>query len=72
MLKLLLFRYERELQYIRWSNVRQGAVFGVFMGWVSLITYIVYAVGFIFGSILVSQGNHDQLSISSILIVSVS
>ncbi|CAF1001018.1 unnamed protein product [Rotaria sordida] len=62
-------RYERELHLTRWSSVRQGAIFGVFMGWLSLLTYIVYAVGLIFGSILMSYENHNTLSISDILVI---
>lgn len=64
------FRYERELHPTRWSSIRQGAWFGIFVGWVSLISYIVYAVGFIFGSILMSYKDHTKINISDIIIVS--
>jgi hypothetical protein len=63
------FRYERELQSTRWSSIRQGAVFGVFTGWLYLLMFIVYAVGFIFGSILMSYGDNKTPSVSDILIV---
>ena len=46
-------------------------MFGIFIGWLSLITYIVYSVGFIFGSILMSYENHKTLNISDILVVSI-
>jgi len=66
----IVFRYERELYPTRWSNVRKGAIFGVFTGWMSLIVYIVYSVGFIFGSILMPYESHSTSSISDILVVS--
>ena len=70
MLLSFAFRYEKELHPTRWSSVRQGAIFGVFVGWLSLLTYIVYSVGFIFGSILMSYENHNTFTISDILVVS--
>jgi len=45
-------------------------MFGVFAGWLSLVTYIIYSLGFIFGSILMSYGNHQILSLSDIFVVS--
>ncbi|CAF1544603.1 unnamed protein product [Adineta ricciae] len=62
-------RYERELDPTRWSSVRKGAIFGVFMGWISVISYIIYSVGFIFGSILMSYESNNTLNISDILVV---
>ncbi|CAF1257081.1 unnamed protein product [Adineta steineri] len=62
-------RYERELAPTRWSNIRKGAMLGVFVGWLSLVNYIVYAVGFIFGSLLMSYGGiKHHISISDILV----
>ncbi|CAF1564085.1 unnamed protein product, partial [Adineta steineri] len=62
-------RYEKELSPTRWSNIRKGALFGVFVGWLSLVNYIVYAVGFIFGSLLMSYGGYNHnISISDILV----
>lgn len=49
--------------------MRKGAIFGVFMGWISLISYIIYSVGFIFGSILMSYETNNTLNISDILVV---
>jgi hypothetical protein len=54
----------------RWSNIRQGTVYGLFVGWMSLTTYIVYSVGFIFGSLLMADEDHKKLNISDILVVS--
>ncbi|CAF1055230.1 unnamed protein product [Rotaria sordida] len=61
-------RYERELYPTRWSTIRKGAVFGLFTGWLSLTGYLVYAVAFIAGSLLMSQKNQHILNISDILI----
>jgi hypothetical protein len=66
------FRYEKELHSTRWRSVRQGAIFGIFVGWLSLISYIVYSVGFIFGSILMSDKTDKTSNISDILVVSIS
>ncbi|CAF1262542.1 unnamed protein product [Rotaria sordida] len=62
-------RYEKELHSTRWSSIRQGAVFGVYTGCLSLISYLVYAVGFIFGFLIMSSKSHHSLNISDILIV---
>ncbi|CAF3920057.1 unnamed protein product [Rotaria sp. Silwood1] len=35
-----LFEYERELHSTRWNSIRQGAIFGAFTGWLSLIVYL--------------------------------
>ena len=51
--------------------MRQGAIYGVFIGWWSFINYVVYSVGFIFGSILMSYENHNTLNLGDTIIVSV-
>ncbi len=45
---------------------------GVFTGWIAFTSYIVYAVGFIFGSLLMSNGNNNGLHISDLIVVSTS
>ncbi len=65
----IMFRYEKELDFGRWNSLRKGAVFGIFIGWLAFITYIVYAVGFIFGFILISSDDDKGLNISGLLIV---
>ncbi|CAF4544511.1 unnamed protein product [Rotaria sp. Silwood1] len=65
----IVFRYERELRSTRWSSIRQGAIFGIFSGWLALVSYLVYTIGFIFGALLMGNGNHNNLSISDILVV---
>ena len=67
---LRIFRYNKELEPTHWSTVRKGAAFGAFLGWLSLITYIVYSVGFIGGALLISYGRDTTLTISDILVVS--
>ncbi|CAF3237549.1 unnamed protein product [Rotaria sp. Silwood2] len=62
-------RYEKELDSTRWTNIRQGAVYGAFLGWLSLVTYLVYAVGFIFGSLLKSSKDYHGVNITDILII---
>ncbi|CAF4561904.1 unnamed protein product, partial [Rotaria sp. Silwood2] len=64
-----LFEYDRELYPTRWSTIRKGAVFGIYTGWLSLITYLVYSVGFIVGSLLMSHKDDHTLNISDILAV---
>ncbi|CAF3234156.1 unnamed protein product [Rotaria sp. Silwood2] len=64
-----LFEYDKELNRTHWSSIRQGAMFGIFIGWISLTTCLVYAVGFIFGSLLMSQKIDDSMNISDILVV---
>ncbi|CAF1513561.1 unnamed protein product [Adineta ricciae] len=61
-------RYEKHLQSTRWSNMRKSAIMGIFIGWLSLVNYIVYALGFIFGSILISYDTNHLLNISDILV----
>ncbi|CAF3902571.1 unnamed protein product [Rotaria sp. Silwood1] len=62
-------KYDRELYPTRWSSIRKGAVFGIYTGWLSLITYLVYSVGFIVGSLLMSHKDDHTLNISDILAV---
>ncbi|CAF1469718.1 unnamed protein product, partial [Rotaria sordida] len=62
-------RYAKELPPTRWSSIRQGAMFGVFTGVLTLITYLVYSVGFFFGSLFMSDRAHHSSDISDILVV---
>ncbi|CAF4842339.1 unnamed protein product, partial [Rotaria sp. Silwood1] len=64
-----LFEYEKELYSSHWSSVRQGAVFGIYSGWLSLINYLVYSIGFIFGSLLKPSEDQHNSNISDILVV---
>lgn len=64
------FRYDKELSSTRWSTIRKGAAFGIFSGWLSLGSYAIYTVGFIFGSILMIYERPEQLNFTKILIVS--
>ncbi|CAF3884676.1 unnamed protein product [Rotaria sp. Silwood1] len=66
---LITFRYERELHPAHWSGMRQGAMFGVFIGCLYLIDYIAYAVGFICGSQLKTGKDRHDLYIGDIIVV---
>ncbi|CAF4037744.1 unnamed protein product, partial [Adineta steineri] len=62
-------QYEKELKLNERCTVRKDAAFGAFSGWLFFISFVVYAIGFIFGSILMSYGNHRTPTISDILII---
>ncbi|CAF3905152.1 unnamed protein product [Rotaria sp. Silwood1] len=64
--KLEVKRYESKLQAIRWSSVRKGAMFGLLVGWVYLIGYIIYSVGFAFGSSLMHR---EEISFNDLLVI---
>ncbi|CAF1239251.1 unnamed protein product [Adineta ricciae] len=61
--------YDKELNSTRWNTIRKGAAFGIFSGWLSLGSYAIYTVGFIFGSILMIQKNEEELNFIKILII---
>ncbi|CAF4713184.1 unnamed protein product [Rotaria socialis] len=63
-----LFGFEKVLKSAHWSSIRQGALFGVFTGWISLVQYIIYSSGFIFGSLLLSH-KVNSTNISDIFVV---
>ncbi|CAF4682311.1 unnamed protein product, partial [Rotaria sp. Silwood2] len=60
--------YEKELDTTRWNSIRQGALFGIFTGWLFLSSSLAYSVGFIFGSLLISPKFSHSLNISDILV----
>ncbi|CAF1438405.1 unnamed protein product, partial [Adineta steineri] len=62
-------QYDKELKLTEWCTVRKDAALGALFGWFFFISFIVYSVGFTFGSILMSYGNHPTLTITEILIV---
>ncbi|CAF4253269.1 unnamed protein product, partial [Adineta steineri] len=51
-------QYEKELKLNEWYTIRKDAAFGAFSGWLFFIKFAVYSIGFTFGSILMSYGNH--------------
>ncbi|CAF4920595.1 unnamed protein product, partial [Rotaria sp. Silwood1] len=61
--------YEKELSSSHWNSIRHGAMFGIYSGWLSLINYLVYSLGFIFGSLLKSSEDQHSSNISDILVV---
>ncbi|CAF4263348.1 unnamed protein product [Adineta steineri] len=62
-------QYEKQLKLNEWYTIRKDAAFGAFNGWLFFISFLVYSIGFTFGSILMSYGNHRTLTISDILVV---
>ncbi|CAF1168794.1 unnamed protein product [Adineta steineri] len=62
-------QYDKELRLNEWCTVRKDAAFGAFTGWLFFISFLVYSIGFNFGSILMSHGTHHTLTISDILVV---
>lgn len=68
--KLLFFRYENALSSTTSSSIRKGAVYGLFVGWVSFQLDLIYAIGFMAGSLLLNMQGRVQLSISDVIIVS--
>ncbi|CAF3900579.1 unnamed protein product [Adineta steineri] len=62
-------QYEKELKLNEWYTVRKDAAFGAYFGWLFFVNFLVYSIGFTFGSILMSYGNHRTLTISEILVV---
>ncbi|CAF3374097.1 unnamed protein product [Rotaria sp. Silwood1] len=62
-------QYEKELSSSHWSSIRQGAMFGIYSGWLSLINYSVYSLGFILGSLLKSSEDQYRSNITDILVV---
>ncbi|CAF4954974.1 unnamed protein product, partial [Rotaria sp. Silwood1] len=69
LLNAKLFEYEKELSSSHWNSIRHGAMFGIYSGWLSLINYLVYSLGFIFGSLLKSSEDQHSSNISDILVV---
>ncbi|CAF0891101.1 unnamed protein product [Adineta steineri] len=62
-------QYDKELKLNEWCIVRKNAAFGAYNGWLFFISFLVYSIGFTFGSILMFSGTHRTLTISEILIV---
>ncbi|CAF0731721.1 unnamed protein product [Adineta steineri] len=62
-------QYDKELKLNEWYTVRKDATFGAYTGWLFFINFVVYSIGFTFGSILISYGNYRTLTISDILVV---
>ncbi|CAF1250795.1 unnamed protein product, partial [Adineta ricciae] len=61
-------RYEHELHSTTRNSIRQGAVFGLFAGWLSFSTYLIYSVGFIFGSTFLFYHKNEEVDLVEITI----
>jgi hypothetical protein len=62
----LYFRYTRHLTAARKSGIRKGTVFGGIMGFIRLVIFCIYAVGFIYGTRLIYE---EHSSIGDIFVV---
>ncbi|CAF3542706.1 unnamed protein product, partial [Rotaria socialis] len=49
-------------------SIREGALYGIYAGWLTLITCIIYTIGFIFGSLLTTR-KPDSINLTDILII---
>ncbi len=65
----IIFSYEHELHFTTRSSIRQGTIFGIFAGWLSFSTYLVYSIGFIFGSIFMFYYDKQDADLADITIV---
>ncbi|UJR07310.1 hypothetical protein I4U23_011598 [Adineta vaga] len=52
-------RYTQHLRAAKRSSIRRGIIFGSIMGFIRFIIFIIYAVGFIYGTRLIAQENSN-------------
>ena len=50
--------------------MRKGAAFGIYMGWITVVFYLVYPVGFILGSLLMHYEGRMNVTVSDVVTVS--
>ncbi|CAF1454735.1 unnamed protein product [Adineta ricciae] len=50
-------RYTQNLHSARKTGIRKGIVFGIMMGFIRLVIFVIYAVGFIYGTHLIQTEN---------------
>ncbi|CAF4340576.1 unnamed protein product [Rotaria socialis] len=62
-------RYVSKLRATRWNSIRKGAAFGLLAGWVYLIGYVIYSIGFAFGSYLMNRGEYDSIPFHDIIVI---
>ncbi|CAF2074714.1 unnamed protein product [Rotaria magnacalcarata] len=62
-------RYEKKLQATHWSSVRKGSVFGLLTGWVYLVAYIIYALGFSCGLFIMHDEGRKKFSFSDLFVI---
>ncbi|CAF1611061.1 unnamed protein product [Rotaria magnacalcarata] len=62
-------RYVSKLRATRWNNIRKGAAFGLLAGWVYLIGYAIYSIGFGFGSYLMHRRESDSIPFHDIIVI---
>lgn len=62
----IYFRYTRHLTGAKRSGILKGAVFGGIMGFIRFIIFLIYAVGFIYGTRLIYE---EHSNIGDIFVV---
>lgn len=55
----MYFRYVRQLTAAKRSGICKGAIFGIFVGFIRLIIFVIYGVGFIYGTRLIYKENSN-------------
>ncbi|CAF4428993.1 unnamed protein product, partial [Rotaria socialis] len=61
-------RFKAASQETHRYSIREGALYGIYAGWLTLITCIIYTIGFIFGSLLTTR-KPDSINLTDILII---
>ncbi|CAF4338571.1 unnamed protein product, partial [Rotaria magnacalcarata] len=62
-------QYEKKLQATHWSSVPKGSVFGLLTGWVYLVAYIIYALGFSCGLFIMHDEGRKKFSFSDLFVI---
>ncbi len=65
-----MYSYARELDSCYWNSVRKGVALGILIGWLYFTTYLIYALAFISGVLLIPTEERRKSMISDILVVS--
>ncbi|CAF3647117.1 unnamed protein product [Rotaria sp. Silwood1] len=68
----IVYRYEKELAATQLSSVRKSVAYGLYLGWGYFTTYIIYAIGFICGLLLIHHVGRHKISVSDVIVVVIS
>ncbi|CAF1449907.1 unnamed protein product [Rotaria sp. Silwood1] len=64
----IVYRYEKELAATQLSSVRKSVAYGLYLGWGYFTTYIIYAIGFICGLLLIHHVERHKISVSDVIV----
>ncbi|CAF4715261.1 unnamed protein product [Rotaria sp. Silwood1] len=64
----IVYRYEKELAATQLSSVRKSVAYGLYLGWGYFTTYIIYAIGFICGLLLIHHVGRHKISVSDVIV----